>query len=270
MMALLAVGCGSPAASTDDPLEEITRRGVIRAGIRSDNPPHSFIESGTGNWVGFDPDIAEAVAEQLGVRLEKVKVDELTRISYLENGRIDIAVASMSHTRKREDTVDFSQTYFLSRQTFLVQAGKISSLRDLSGKRVGVDRGSSAAGNWRDWLTSHGYTEEPEIVQFSDKQLAAEAVRQGSIDGWAEDYEVLASYAKGDPSLAILSGESIGSKLDGIGMRENSSNLRDAINYALQDIAKSGVYHQIYDRWFGKDSDTPIPLDWQMEIWPNG
>jgi polar amino acid transport system substrate-binding protein len=262
-------GASSESTSGRTLLEEIKRRGVLRAGIRFDNPPHSFIDE-DGNWVGFDVDIAESLALELGARLEKVKVDELTRISFLKNGKIDVAVASMSHTIEREKEVDFSQTYFWSKQTFLVRDGKVDSLDELVGQTVGMDRGSSAIGNWRDWLAANGHPENTEIVEFGDKQAAAEAVRQGAIAGWAEDYEILASFAKQDTSLRVLSDESIGVKLDGIGLRENDSQLRDAINHALQRIASSGSYAEIYDRWFGPDSETPVPLQGEIEIWPQG
>ena len=63
-----------------------------------------------GRWIGFDVEIAEGLAKALGVKLEKVKVDQLTRISYLQTGQIDVAVASMSHTIKRDMEIDFSQT----------------------------------------------------------------------------------------------------------------------------------------------------------------
>jgi Bacterial extracellular solute-binding proteins, family 3 len=72
------------------------------------------------------------------------------------------------------------------------------------------------------------------VSLIGDKQAAAEAVRQGAIAGWAEDYEILASFANQHGSLTVLGDESIGLKLDGIGVRENDSELRDAINYALQ------------------------------------
>jgi polar amino acid transport system substrate-binding protein len=250
-------------------LDDIERRGMLKAGIRFDNPPHSFID-GDGNWVGFDVDIAEALADELGVRLERVRVDELTRISFLQNGRIDVAVASMSHTIERENEVDFSQTYFWSKQTFLVRRGEIDSLDDLVDQTVGMDRGSSAIGNWRDWLAANGHPEDADIVEFGDKQAAAEAVRQGAIAGWAEDYEILASFANQHGSLTVLGDESIGLKLDGIGVRENDSELRDAINHALQRIASSGRYADMYDRWFGPDSETPVPLQGRIEVWPQG
>jgi polar amino acid transport system substrate-binding protein len=268
----LASSCSSGSgASTSNAsvLARVEERGVLRAGIRFDNPPHSFIDA-NGDWIGFDLDIAAAVADELGVDLERVRVDELTRISYLKNGRIDVAVASMSHTHEREQEVDFSQTYFWSKQTFLVRKGEIASLEDLVGETVGMDRGSSAIGNWRDWLAANGFPDDPEIVEFSDKQAAAEAVRQGTIAGWAEDYEILASFAKVDPELAVLADESIGSKLDGIGVPEDDSQMRDAVNAALQRIAASGLYDRIYDRWFGPSSETPVPRQGEIEVWPQG
>jgi polar amino acid transport system substrate-binding protein len=266
----LLFGVGGEALAQKSVLEMVKERGVLRAGIRVDNPPHSFIAP-DGRWQGFDVDIAEAIAEELGVKLEKVKVDELTRISFLQNGQIDIAAASISQTQKRHQQIDFSQTYFWSKQTFLVRSGEAKSLSDLVGKRVGVSRGSHAIGNWRDWLTRKGHSfDQSLIVEFGNKQAGVEAVRQGAIAGYAEDYEVLASFAKNVPALAVLDGEAIGMKQDGIGVRENDSKIRDAVNFALQSIAKSGKYEKIYNTWFGPDSTTPMPEAGEIEIFPHG
>jgi len=134
-----------------------------------------------------------------------------------------------------------------------------------------MSRGSHAIGNWRTWLARNGKPWSAEhVVEFGNKQAAVEAVRQGAIAGYAEDYEVLASYAKKHPGLAILSAEAIGMKQDGIGIRENDSKLRDAINRALQQLQEKGTYKVIYDRWFGPDSAMPIPLEEQIEVWPHG
>jgi polar amino acid transport system substrate-binding protein len=259
-------GTGGGQAST---LAQVQKADTLRAGIRFDNPPHSFIGK-NGAWQGFDIDIAEALAKQMGVKLEKVKVDELTRISYLDANKIDVAVASMSHTVERDKQVDFSDTYFRSKQTFLVKKGQVDSLEDLVGKRVGMDRGSSAIGNWQDWLKANGKDPNAQISEFSEKQAAVQAVKSGRIAGFAEDYEILASFAKGDPSLQVLGGEGIGLKLDGIGVKEDDSKMRDAVNFGLHQLVASGDYQRIYDRWFGPKSETPVPLERDVEVWPNG
>jgi polar amino acid transport system substrate-binding protein len=267
---VLLGGLSAGAFAQKSVLDAVKERGVLRAGIRMDNPPHSFIAL-DGRWQGFDVEIAEAIAEDLGVKLEKIKVDELTRISFLQNGQIDIAAASISHTKKRDEQIDFSQTYFWSKQTFLVKKGEVKALADLVGKRVGVSRGSHAIGNWRDWLTRKGHQFDPAlVVEFGNKQAGVEAVRQGAVAGYAEDFEVLASFAKNAPTLAVIEAEAIGMKQDGIGVRENDSKIRDAVNFALQRIAKSGKYERIYSTWFGPDTAAPVPESGEIEIWPDG
>jgi polar amino acid transport system substrate-binding protein len=269
LAASILMACGQ-TSSSGSAIDRVKQQGVVKVGVRTDDPPHSFIDQ-QGQLVGFDIDIANAMAKRWNVRLELVKADELTRISYLQNGKIDIAVASISKTRKRAQSVDFSQTYFWSKQSFLVRKGAISRLADLVGKRVGADRGSSASGNWRDWLTRHSYPANPDIVLFGDKHVAADAVGQGTIAGWAEDYEILASYAKTNPSLTVLDDPGgIGVKLDGIAVHKNDSALLLAVNLALQDIAASDQYDAVYDRWFGPDSATPVPRLASFEVWPNG
>lgn len=269
----MAAGCSSQAAPTDSSesvIASVRDNGVLRAGIRTDNPPHSFIDSESGEWQGFDIDMAEALARELDVKLEKVKVDELTRISFLQSGRIDVAIASMSHTIERDKEIDFSQTYFCSKQTFLVKKGT-EELAELYGQPVAASRGSSSIGNWEDYLEANGQDPEAaQIQEFANKDAAAQAVSQGAVAGWAEDYEVLARYAAKDPALTVLGDEGIGVKLDGIGVRSDDSATRDEINYALQRIFASGEYDEIYDRWFGPNSETPVPRDCDLEVWPNG
>jgi polar amino acid transport system substrate-binding protein len=261
------VTAGRSASST---LTDVRNRGVLRAGLRDDFPPHSFYDA-SGHWIGFDVDIAEALAHDLGVRLQRVKVDELTRVSYLKNGTIDVAVASINHTIGRDNEIDFSQTYFFSYQTFLVRkGGGIGTLDDLVGKRVGFSRGSSAIGNWRDWLATHGHP-PADYVEFSDKQAAVQAVNQGAVAGFAEDYEAVKAFANSNTDLDVLTDQSIGVKQDGIGVRENDSQWRDAVNKAIQHIWTTGEYARIYGRWFGPGSEAPIwPMRGRIEMWPAG
>jgi polar amino acid transport system substrate-binding protein len=266
---LIALAIAALAAASYANVASTSEQATLRAGIRFDNPPHSFIDS-RGRWVGFDIDIAEALAKTMNRDLQKVRVNELTRISFLQSDRIDVAIASMSHTIKRDREIDFSETYFWSKQTFLVKRGQIKRLKDLVGKRVGMDRGSSAIGNWRDWLKKRGYRRSPQIIEFTDKRAAVQAVKSGAIAGWAEDYEILASFAKRDGSLAVLSREGIGVKLDGIGVKQGDSAMRDEVNYALGRLWASGRFRRIYNKWFGAESDTPVPMGGTIEVWPNG
>jgi len=103
ILLLLVSGCSAKAKAESEAgggslYDQIKKAGVLRVGSRVDNPPHSFYDD-KGGWVGFDLDIANAIAKRWGVKLEMVKVDELTRISYLQNNKIDLAEGHNPETR---------------------------------------------------------------------------------------------------------------------------------------------------------------------------
>lgn len=269
-----SAGCSTAAGQSSTSSESlyniVKSRGTLRVGVRPDDPPHSFLNS-QGKLAGFDVDIAAAIARYWHVKLQLVVVNELTRISYLQNGRIDLAVTSISKTVQRAREIDFSETYFFSDQTILVRKGKYHHLSDLTGQTIAGDRGSNAPDNWLAWLKAHGHAGDTHIEYFGDKQASLNAVKAGAVAGWAEDYELLAAYAHKDPSLYIIKDPGgIGVKHDGIGMHKNDSTLMLEVNLALQHIATSGEYNTIYNEWFGPHSATPVPRMGSIEVWPNG
>ncbi len=270
-MASSLSACGAAAAQSHESLyDTIKSQGVLRVGIRPDDPPHSFLDS-QGKFAGFDVEIATAIAGYLGVKLQIVPVSELTRISYLQNGRIDLAVTSISKTVKRAEQVDFSETYFFSDQTFLVRRGKYQHLSQLIGKTIAADRGSNAGQSWLAWLKAAGHAGDTHIEYFGTKQAALNAVETGAVAGWAEDYELLAANAHNTPDAYVINDPGgIGVKLDGVAMHKDDSKLLLKINLALQHIAASDEYQSIYNRWFGPRSATPVPLMGHIEVWPNG
>jgi polar amino acid transport system substrate-binding protein len=266
LMALLAGSLGYPVAaqSPDSTLTRVQDSGQLRAGIRFDNPPFSFITP-EGDWVGFDVDLATEIARRLGVELERVQVDETTRISFLQDGSIDVAVASMNHTRRREEAVDFSITYFWDQQTFMARAGEFESIDELFGRVVAMNAGSSAIDAWNRYVDAQG-GERSEIVEFTDKLAAVQALKDGAVDAYAEDGITLIALAAGDESLVNLPG-GFNAVQFGLGLPENDSEWRDAINLILQDMWLDGTYAEIYERWFGPEADVQLPLGGQMEVW---
>lgn len=268
ILAVLISACAGASADTagSSAFERVTEEGLVRVGVRFDNPPLSFIND-DGDWVGFDVDLANALAEQLGFEIEMVKIDGTTRISFLQEGKIDLAVASMNHTRSRDEAIDFSITYFWDNQSFLIRKGTYASLDEIMGAKVAANAGSSTIDSWK------AYSEkldgpEPEIVEFTDKLAAMQALRDGVVEGYTEDNITLLALAAGDPNLELIPGGH--NKVQfGIGLPINDSAWRDQVNYALQELWKSGTYQEIYDRWFvGTEAAVPLPLSGEMEIWP--
>ncbi|MYH63651.1 MAG: transporter substrate-binding domain-containing protein [Caldilineaceae bacterium SB0675_bin_29] len=270
LVAILLAACqaipAAPAGANLSLADEIAARGSVRIGVRNDNPPLSFVTE-DGEGVGCDVDLAHAMAAQLGLEPELIVVDGTTRISFLQEGRVDISIASMNHTRKRDNAIDFSITYFWDNQSFLIRTGEYTSIDELMGLKVAANAGSSAIPSWIAYSEAQGGP-APEIVEFSDKLAAMQALRDGAVEGYTEDNITMLALAAGDPALELLPGGHNPVQF-GIGVPNNQSTWRDQINYALQELWKSGQYHQTYARWFeGPDAPIQLPLGGQMEIWP--
>ncbi len=263
MILLAACQGGDTAVSTYD---QVMENGEVRIGVRNDNPPMSFIDD-NGEWVGFDIDLAEAMAEQMGVELELVVVDGTTRISFLQDGEVDMSIASMNHTRTRDDAIDFSITYFWDNQSFLIRSGTYSNIDELMGATVAANAGSSAIPSWQEYSAAKGGP-APDIVEFDDKLAAMQALRDGAVEGYTEDNITMLSLAAGDPNLELLPGGHNPVQF-GIGVPVNDSVWRDQVDYVLQELWKDGTYAEIYDRWFvGSERILDLPLGGEMEIWP--
>jgi polar amino acid transport system substrate-binding protein len=262
---LLLAACqgGGTVESTYDRVRE---NGIVRIGVRNDNPPMSFIDD-SGAWIGFDIDLANAMAEQLGVQLELVPVDGTTRISFLQSGDVDMSIASMNHTRSREEAIDFSLTYFWDNQSFLIRKGTYSTIDELMGQTVAANAGSSAIPSWQEYAADRGGP-APDVVEFSDKLAAMQALRDGGVEGYTEDNITMLSLAAGDSNLELLPGGHNPVQF-GIGVPVNDSTWRDQVNYALQALWLDGTYDRIYTRWFvGPERIIDLPLGGEMEIWP--
>ena len=266
-IASLVAACGGDAGSSGPSTLESTRdAGEVRVGVRNDNPPMGFI-NGAGVWVGFDIDLASAMAEQLGLDLNLVPVNGATRISFLQQGQVDMSIASMNHTRARDESIDFSITYFWDNQSFLVRAGSYTSIDELIGEKVAANAGSSVIPSWQEYVAERGGS-TPEIVEFDDKLAAMQSLRDGAVEGYSEDNVTLLSLAAGDPELTLLPGGHNPVQF-GIGVREDDSAWRDQVNFALQELWKDGTYEKVYDRWFeGPNRIIDLPLDGQIELWP--
>jgi polar amino acid transport system substrate-binding protein len=261
---ILAACQGNPAPEST--LTRVQESGGVRIGVRNDNPPMSFIDD-NGAWVGFDIDLAEEMAARLDLELELVPVDGTTRISFLQTGNVDMSIASMNHTRSREDAVDFSITYFWDNQSFLIRKGTFGSIDELMGQTVAANAGSSAIPSWQEYSAAQGGP-APDIVEFDDKLAAMQALRDGAVEGYTEDNITMLSLAAGDSNLELLSGGHNPVQF-GIGLPINDSLWRDQVNYALQEIWKDGTYETIYTHWFvGPDRIIDLPLGGVMEIWP--
>jgi polar amino acid transport system substrate-binding protein len=147
-----------------------------------------------------------------------------------------------------------------------VRKGTYNNIDELMGKKVAANAGSSAIPSWQEYSAGAGGP-KPEIVEFTDKLAAMQALRDGAVEGYTEDNITLLALAAGDSNLELLPGGHNPVQF-GIGLPENDSQWRDAVNLALQELWKDGAYEQIYNKWFGPGADIELPLGGQIEVWP--
>ncbi len=253
----LAAGLAvSPAlAQAPDTIAQIKARGKLLAGVKFDTPPFGYLDE-KNEPVGFDLDIVRAVAKHIGVPVEFVKVTSPTRIPLLVSGNVDLSAASMTHTRERDKTIDFSITYYTGAQSLIVpKDSTIHGLKDLDGKQVSVQQGTTLEKNIA------AAAPKAKIVAFKDYNSAWLALVQGRVDALTGSLNILQGFAKDSPNFVILP-DRFSVEPFGIGVRQGDSALRDEINAALQDLWKSGEYAALYRKWFHAEPDVPI------EMWP--
>ncbi len=247
--AVALAGRGHPAQA--DVLDAIKSRGKLLAGVKYDTPPFGFVDS-SNEVAGFDVDLVREIAKTLGVPVEFVKVTSPTRIPLLVSGNVDLVAASMTNTPERAQTIDFSITYYTGAQMLVVaDSSTIASVKDLKGKIVAVQQGTTLEKNLAD--VAPGATAQP----FRDYTSAWLALRQGRADALTGSSDVLRGFIKTAPGFKIV-GEKFSVEPFGIGVRKGEAGLRTVIDGVLRDLWKSGRYQELYRHWFEIEPDVPI------------
>jgi polar amino acid transport system substrate-binding protein len=268
VVAAVALCCAS-SAFAESTYDKVMKAKVLRAGIMTDSIPGAFYND-KKEWVGFDVDIAEEIAKRLGVKLERVQVNNKTRIAFVQQGRIDMSVANMTHKRERDKSIDFSITYFFDGQKLLVKKdGGIKDWKDVVGKKIASMQGTTSELNARNMLKQLGdKNADQNVISFQKESECFQALQMGRVAGWTTDSTILLGYAAQAPGQFVLVGDFISDEPYGIGLPENDSKWRDSINFALQDIWTDGTYKKIYDKWYGPNTPYYFPLSAKIEMWP--
>ncbi|NQV18305.1 MAG: transporter substrate-binding domain-containing protein [Armatimonadetes bacterium] len=253
--------------------EQVQESGIVRIGLESDIIPSAFINE-ENQWVGFEVDMAEALVEHLKkyvgkeLKIERVKVDNETRISFVFSGKVDLSISNMTHTKKRDDFIDFSITYFCDGQKILAKKGKFEKLDDFAGKLLTVEKGTTAEMKAVEILTKIGVQKPEQYILARRVTECYELLKNDEVDAWLNDSSILIGFSALEPGKYELVGDFLSNEPYGMGLPENDSDWRDAVNFAIQDIWNDGTYLNIYNKWYGPDSSFYLPMSKQIEIWP--
>jgi putative glutamine transport system substrate-binding protein len=266
-LVLVLSGCGSKnettaAGNTDAAagseesgiIKEIKDRGKLVVGVKFDTKLFGLKDTATGNVEGFDIDISKAIAKKIFGDESKIELKEVTsktRIQLLDNGDIDLIVATMTVTEERKQQVDFSDVYFKAGQSLLVKQGSpITGLADITKdtKVIGV-KGATSIKNIEDKVPGL------RVLQFENYQEAFTALKAGKGDTLTTDNAILYGMAKQDPGYAVV-GETFTDEPYGIAVKKGNTDLVSLVNETLKELKDSGEYATIYEKWIGEKPPT--------------
>jgi glutamate/aspartate transport system substrate-binding protein len=240
-------------------LKKIKDSGTIVIGYREQSLPFSF-RGDDGKPTGYSVDLCQRIATGIQQQLKLAKLDVKwvpvtpeNRISSVVNGTIDIECGSTTASLSRQEQVDFSNMTFVDGGSILIKTSTtITTLQDLSGKKIGVVPGTTTEGAVRSVLQRASLTAQ--IVPVTDHRGGLAALESGSIDAYASDRVILiglATTAK-DPAQFSIAEQYLSYEPYGFMLRRGDSAFRLAVNRVLSSLYRSGEVVPIYSRWFGK------------------
>ncbi|MGD0473031.1 MAG: cystine ABC transporter substrate-binding protein [Candidatus Velthaea sp.] len=247
--ALLLAGALPRAAFADAGLDDVKKRGTLRIALEGTFPPFNFQDS-SGNLSGFEIDLGNALAKQLGVKAEFLPTKWDGILAGLDSGRYDIVLNQVTITPERQAKYDFSAPYTVSGIQILVKkadADRIKTADDLAGKAVGVGLGT----NYETWLRKNVPTAN--VKTYDDDPTKFADLRTGRLDAVLADRLVAANRIKQFGGDVVPAGDPLAKELQGIAVRKDHPDLRAALDKALLALHSDGSFVAISDKWFGSD-----------------
>lgn len=234
-----------------DKLEDIQTSGILKAGVKHDYEPFGFKQD--GKVVGFDIDLVKYIANKLGVSLQMQRVTSKDRITKVQNNTIDIAIASMTHNKKREKKIDFSIHYFFDGQSILttIDARKTNAI-GFNGKYIAAIKGSTSGVKFKKLVP------KARIKYYDTYTKALEDLHNGNIDAITTDLVWCITQVKNNPGEYKIVGKQLSNEPYGIGVKKGEERLLSKINEIIMQAVEDGTYERLYKKWFD-EKPTQLP-----------
>jgi glutamate transport system substrate-binding protein len=242
-------------------MAELSEAGAIKIGVKYDQPGLGAVSLDSEEPEGFDIEIGKIVAAELGIEpdgIEFIETVSANRETFIENGTVDIVVATYTINDERKEVIDFAGPYYVAGQDLLVGADddSINGPDDLAGKRVCAASGSTPIERIRDDYP------DAEPVEFDTYTECVDQLLAGQIDAVSTDDIILAGYAA-DPQYEgefRLVGETFSDEPYGIGLEKGDDEFRSFLNDTLEESYEVGTWEQAFDATLGASGvEAPEP-----------
>jgi glutamate transport system substrate-binding protein len=230
--------------------DRIKKNGFITIGVKADQPNLGYQNTASGEYSGFDIEIAKMVAADLGYGKSKIKfktIASANRETAIAGGQVDYYVGTYTINDERRKQVGFAGPYFVAGQDLLVKKGSdIKSTADLKGKKVCTAAGSTSFTR----IKEGGYGAKP--VTYDTYSLCVQNLLSGQVDAVTTDDAILKGYAAQNSAQLQVLGKPFSKEPYGIGLAKGDTVLRKAITDALKNHEDNGDWQKAYDATLGK------------------
>lgn len=269
---LLAAGCASEepddATATSDAsggfIDEIKDQGELVVGVKFDVPQFGFKNPTTDEVEGFDPDMARAVADELGVEPKFVEAISANRIPFILEDKVDIVFSTMTINEERKQQIDFSTVYYVAEQSFLTRKGEPMTVETAAGKKVCTSKGSTSE------LNLPALQPEAEMVLQDGYAQCVQLLRNEQVDAVTTDNVILLQFLKSDPDAFEVSEDTFSVEPYGAGIKKGREEFVELVDGVINDMKEDGRWADLYEKWVtpvsGSEPPEPPTGDEEFEI----
>ena len=234
-----------PTFAAGSTMEKLSSGGTIKIGTKFDQP--LFGQKGLdGKPVGFDVEIGKLIAAKLGIAADKIEWVETVsanREPFIEQGRVDIVVATYTINDKRKQVVSFAGPYYEAGQALMVNKDNTSITKpeDVKGKKVCSVTGSTPAATIVEKY-------QAELVPAATYSACLEPLRNKQVEAITTDNVILAGFVNKEPdAFKLASDETFTKEPYGIGLKKDDTEFRNWINDQLEEFASDGSYKKAWE-----------------------
>ena len=205
-------------------------------------PPYEMTTD-SGEFEGIDIETAQAIADKLGLELQIDDMDFDAALLSVQQGKADIVMAGVTVTDERKAVMDFSDSYAAGIQSIIVKEDSdIASVDDLAGKKIGTQRGTTG------YLYCSDDFGDENVVAYDDGLTAVQMLNNGQVDCVVIDNAPAKEFIAANPGLKLLDTAYVEEDY-AIGVGKGNTELKDAINTALEELKADGTLQAIVDKY---------------------